>query len=163
MGKLLKPRGLKGEVWSTIFNESDSALKKGCKIWLKKVDNSFVRAEIESLTISGKKSWIKFIKIDSRMEAESLHGISIFYPRSDFPQLGNNCVYLVDLIDATVTDENEKILGIVTDTLQLPAQNVIAVKADKKEVLIPFVDAHIVLFDKEKNILIVKDVEGLMQ
>ena len=46
--------------------------------------------------------------------------------------------------------------------MSLPAQNLIVVETNEKEVLIPFVDAHVSLFDKKKNILIVKDVEGLI-
>jgi ribosomal 30S subunit maturation factor RimM len=36
------------------------------------------------------------------------------------------------------------------------------VEAEGNEILIPFVDAHISLFDEKKKILIVKDVEGLL-
>ena len=46
--------------------------------------------------------------------------------------------------------------------MSLPAQNVVVVETNETEILIPYVDAHILLFDdKEKN-LIVKDVEGLV-
>ncbi len=59
-------------------------------------------------------------------------------------------------------DENQKILGTVTDVLIMPAQHVIVVETGENEILIPYVDAHIVLFEKQKNNLIVKDVEGLI-
>ena len=48
------------------------------------------------------------------------------------------------------------------DIMILPEQNLVVVEIMGNEVLIPFVDAHILLFDVEENILIVKDVEGLL-
>ncbi len=163
MGKILKPRGLKGEVWTSFFNESDSALIKGCIIWLQRENIPPARAEIESLKFAGEKSWMKLVKIDSRTEAEAIQGMAICFPRSEFPPLVGDDYYLVDLIGITVVDEDGKPLGTISDTLQLPAQNVIVVEADEKEYLIPFVDAHIKLFDKEKKILIVKEVDGLVE
>ena len=34
MGKLLKPRGLKGVMWLCVFNEVDSSLRSGKKVWV---------------------------------------------------------------------------------------------------------------------------------
>jgi len=47
MGKLLKPRGLKGELWMTIFNEVDSALKVGMQIWVASENGEFSNQIIE--------------------------------------------------------------------------------------------------------------------
>ena len=163
MGKILKPRGLKGEVWTSIFNDRDSALKKGCKIWLLRDKEPPVIFEIESLKFVGEKSWIKLVKIDSRIEAETLQGMRISFPRSEFPVLKEGDNYVVDLIGYTVKNEDRNTLGKISDIIQLPAQNIMLVVGDGKEVMIPFVDAHIVLFDKKNEILIVKNVDGLLE
>ena len=42
------------------------------------------------------------------------------------------------------------------------AHNIIVVETGKNEILIPYVDAHITLFDEKKKNLIVKDVAGLI-
>ena len=76
--------------------------------------------------------------------------------------LNDEKFYLVDLIGCDVLDENRNNIGLVIDTMSFPAQNLIVVETKEKEVFIPFVDAHVSLFDKKKNILIVKDVEGLL-
>ena len=48
------------------------------------------------------------------------------------------------------------------DVLKMPAQNIIVVDTGGNEILIPYVDAYIMLFDKKKKNLIVKDVVGLI-
>ena len=66
------------------------------------------------------------------------------------------------MIGCKVLDENRNAIGLVVDTMSLPEQNLVVVEARGNEILIPFVDAHILLFDIKENILIVKDVEGLL-
>jgi len=161
MGKLLKPRGLKGELWITIFNDVDSALKVGMKVWMTLKNGEFFRQIIESLMISRAKYWIKFEGCHKREDADNLIGLNFSIPRSEFTPLNENEIYLVDVIGAAVLDEDRKIIGSVVDIMSLPAQNVVVVETKEGEVLIPYVDAHILLFDKKEKNLIVKDVEGL--
>ena len=161
MGKFLKPWGLNGELRVTIFNEIDSALKIGMEIWVETETGVYSTQKIESLNIVGNNSRIKLTGYNKREEAEKLHGFVFSLPRSEFIPLKGKEFYLIDLIGCKVSDENKNSIGTVVDTLSLPAQNYI-VEAEGNEILIPFVDAHISLFDKKKKILIVKDVEGLL-
>ena len=162
MGKFLKPWGLNGELRVTIFNEIDSALKIGMEIWVETNKGVFSTQTIESLNIVGNNSRIKLTGCNKREEAEKLHGFVFSLSRSEFIPLEGKELYLIDLIGCKVSDENKNSIGTVVDTLSLPAQNHIVVEAEGNEILIPFVDAHISLFDEKKKILIVKDVEGLL-
>ena len=56
MGKLLKSRGLKGELRAVIFNEYGSALKMGTEIWLKKEGENYFRKLEEKVTLQLLKS-----------------------------------------------------------------------------------------------------------
>ena len=161
MGKLLKPRGLKGELRVTIFNEHGSALKVKKEIWLKEEENYF-SWKIETIKIAGEKSCIRLSGCNALEDAEKVQGSVFFLPRDEFDPVGKNEHYLVDMIGSRVLDENQKYLGTVRDVLIMPAQNIIVVEAGKNEILIPYVDAHIMLFDEKKKHLIVKDVEGLI-
>ena len=93
---------------------------------------------------------------------QRFRGLGFFLPRDEFDSIGENEHYLVDMIGSQVMDENQKLLGSVTDVLTMPAQNIIVVETEGNEILIPYVDAHIVLFEKKKKNLIVKDVERLI-
>ena len=162
MGKLLKPRGLKGELRLTIFNEVDSVLKIGMEIWVETAEGVQYSHIIESLKIDGVKSWIKLSGCNNRGAADNLSSLVFSIPRSVFTPFRDNEIYLVDIIGCKVLDENRNTIGLVVDTMSLPKQNLVVVETMGNEVLIPFVDAHILLFDIKENILIVKDVEGLL-
>ena len=162
MGRLLKPRGLQGALWLTIFNEVDSVLKIGMEIWVESAEGMQYIRIIESLNIAGVKSWIKFAGCNKREDADNLCGLIFLIPRSVFTPLRDKEFYLIDIIGCKVLDENRNAIGMVVDTMSFPKQNIVVVEAKGNEVLIPFVDAHILLFDEKENILIVKDVEGLL-
>ena len=161
MGKLLKPRGLKGELRAAIFNEHGSALKVGTEIWLKE-DENYLSWKIETIKIAGEKSCIRLSGCNTLEDAEKVQGSVFFLPRDEFDPVGKNEHYLVDMIGSRVLDENQKSIGTVKDVLIMSAQNIIVVETGENEILIPYVDAHIELFDKQKKNLIVKDVVGLI-
>ena len=91
-----------------------------------------------------------------------IKGLVFFLPRDKFAPIGNNEYYLVDMIGSQVIDEYQKPIGTVSDVLVLPAQNIFVVETEENEILIPYVDAHITLFDRQKKNLIVRDVVGLI-
>ena len=162
MGKLLNPRGMKGELRATIFNEYGSALKMGTEIWLKKNEENYFSRTIEDIKMAGKKSCIKISDCETLEDAERIQGAVFFLSRDGFDPIWENEHYLVDMIGSRVLDENQKSLGTVKDILPMPAQNIIVVETGENEILIPYVDAHIMLFDEQKKKLIVKDVAGLI-
>ena len=99
---------------------------------------------------------------NTREDADQLSGLILLIQRSVFTPLKDKEIYLVDVIGCKVLDENRIAIGSVIDIMILSGQNLVVVEIMGNEVLIPFVDAHILLFDVEENILIVKDVEGLL-
>ena len=161
MGRLLKPRGLKGELRAAIFNEHGSALKVGTEIWLKKEEEYFSR-KIETIKMAGEKSCIRLSGCNTLEDAAKVQGSVFFLPRDEFDSIGENENYLVDIIGSQVMDEHQKPSGTVTDVLVMPAQYIIVVNTGESEFLIPYVDAHITLFDEKKKNLFVKDMEGLL-
>ena len=162
MGKLLKPKGLQGELRAVIFNEFGSALKVETEIWLKTEEVNYFSWKIETIRMAGEKSCIKLSGCNTLEEAEKIQGLGFFLPRDKFAPIEENEHYLVDLIGSHVFNENKKYLGTVLDVLKLPAQNIIVVETGGNEILIPYVDAYIMLFDEKKKNLIVKDVVGLI-
>ena len=132
------------------------------EIWVKSVEEEQNIHIIKSLNISDVKSWVKLLGCNTREDADNLSGLIFSIPRSVFAPLKDKEIYFVDLIGCKVMDEDRNAIGSVIDVMSLPEQNLVVVEIMGNEILIPFVEAHILLFDVEENILIVKDVEGLI-
>ena len=162
MGKILKPRGLNGQLWVAVYNEKNSVLESGVSIWISSKDGEVVHRVIDSINLFSSKSLIKFKDCYSRNDVEEFVGSKFSISRSLFPVLKDDEVYLVDLIGFTVYDKSKLKIGMVNDTISLPNQNIIIVNSKDGEVMIPFVDAHIKLFDKKEKRIIIDSIEGLV-
>ena len=162
IGKLLKPKGLNGELRVTIFNETDSSLKIGKTIWFKNDESNYSRYTIEKIILDGNKSCIKFYKCINRQDAEKIQGMVFFLYRKEFDPIKEGQHYLVDLLGVEVFDENENNIGIVRDVLTTNKQNIIEVNLDNDKILIPYVEYYVTLFDKIKKILFVKNISELI-
>jgi len=162
MGKILKPRGLNGQLWVAVFNEINSVLDTGMSIWISSKDGRNIHKIIDSIKFFSSKSLIKFKDCNSRNDVEKYVGLKFSISRSLFPALNDDEVYLVDLIGFTVYDRWELKFGRVVDTISLPNQNIIIVNSKDGEIMIPFVDAHIKLFDKKERKIIIDSIEGLV-
>ena len=147
MGKLLKPKGLKGELKVLIFNEEDSSLKDGVEVWLRTSD--YFSHKIEKIKMAKQKSCIKFINCNAREHANALQGLLFYLPRDDFNSITTNKHYLIDMVESKVVNENKVQIGIVKDVFSIRSQNIIVAKIGKDEVLIPYIDDYVTFFDKE--------------
>ena len=161
MGKILKPKGLKGEFKVVVFNEFDSALEPGMHVWMTLNGDKNVEKIIESVKISTSKSLMKFENCNCIEDIQELVGLNFSLSRSLFLPLSKNEIYLVDLVGYKVCDKDQSEVGVVKDIMLLPNQNIIVVDSFKGEILIPFVDAHIKFFDKKEKLITVDSIEGL--
>ena len=60
-----------------------------------------------------------------------------------------------------VVDENDRLLGVVSDVMETAAHAVLRIKTDGKDILIPYVEAFVLKVDAKKNQIKIKWMEGL--
>ncbi|MBT8382587.1 MAG: ribosome maturation factor RimM [Ignavibacteria bacterium] len=94
---------------------------------------------------------LKFKNFNSIRDSQVLIGRKIFIDDRNVVRLPKNHFFIHDLIDVNVFIKDEKI-GVVTDVLKLPANDVLVVKKnDSSEQLIPFVLEFIEKFQPKKK------------
>ena len=81
--------------------------------------------------------------ISDRTAAENCKGLLIAVPRSSLPKEGEDEYYWSDLIGLAVFNLEGELLGKVDNMLDMGANDVMCVRNDKGEILIPFL-AHVV-------------------
>lgn len=81
--------------------------------------------------------------ITDRTAAEKCKGLLIAIPRSSLPKAGDDEYYWSDLIGLNVVNLQGESLGKVDNLLDMGANDVMCVRNDKGEILIPFL-AHVV-------------------
>ena len=154
LGKILKPKGLKGEIKVFLYNKDSNSLEKNKNIWIKD-NNEFKSFKIEYLKIFNRYKIIKLKDVDSIENAKILVDKKLFVSRIDFPD--SDAFYLVDLIGFLAKDESNNIIGKVKDIINLPTNDSLLIEYNDKEVMIPIIDDFIELFDYDAKYVIIKN------
>lgn len=86
--------------------------------------------------------------ITSREDAAALRGWLVTIPRDALPALDESEIYFTDLIGLRVINREGLTLGVIDDIREYGAHPVLHVRpemegAPRKEILIPYVDAHV--------------------
>jgi 16S rRNA processing protein RimM len=152
LGKCSKPHGIKGAFAFHLFNQEDSALEKGSKVYLLPREGSKLIAEGEEFEVSkisfGNKV-IAFLKeVTDRNKTEDMLPFEIYFKKSDLPEIDEDEFYLDDLVGLSVIDsETNENVGTVSSFYDNTAQVILVIRGDK-DIEIPMIDN----FVKETNI-----------
>jgi len=91
MGKILKPRGLNGQLWVAVFNEINSVLDTGMSIWISSKDGRNIHKIIDSIKFFSSKSLIKFKDCNSRNDVEKYVGLKFSISRNTTQAFNAGC------------------------------------------------------------------------
>jgi len=162
LGKIVKPHGILGEVKIRLFNSESKTLKVGQSVWVGIQGKKNESLVIERLTLKSEKSRLKFKNINDRNSAELLRDFTLSVCRDEFPETSDKEFYLIDLIGFDVLDQTGKLLGIVSDIMENPANDILIISDGDKEHLIPLVDDFVQLFDFEEKQVTINLIDGLI-
>lgn len=110
----------------------------------------------------GNRVLAKFEDLDRIEQVEELVGSEIFLPLTALPELDEDQYYFHELIGFEVIDDTHGVLGPVETIYDLETQNLLGVKHQEKEVLIPIQDGIIQKVDKAAKKVYCHLPEGLL-
>jgi 16S rRNA processing protein RimM len=153
MGRLLAPRGIKGWLKVKTFTEEADALA-GFDVWWLKRGDGWVQCAVEDSELVHLGFSAKLAGVDDRNAAELMRGIDVALPRSALPEF-DDAIYWVDLIGLNVVNLAGESLGVLDSLLETGANDVLVVKTEGKELLIPYTERSVHEVDlKAKRIVV---------
>ncbi len=158
-GKIVNTHALKGELKVIHWCDSAEFLCEFDTLYLG--DNKKPMKVIKSRIHKG-TAMLTFEGIDNINEAEKYKNQVLYIDRDEVDMDG--LVFQQDIIGIEVFDEylNKKI-GIVKDILPLPTYDMFVIKGEKKEYLVPDVDAFIMEIDIDNKLMTIKTIEGMIE
>jgi 16S rRNA processing protein RimM len=156
IGHIGKGFGLKGEVKVRSFSADplERFIPGQAVLWRREQHERWIT--IESVREHQGFYLIKFVGFEDLTLAEALFGGDLFIDANTLePGL-----YVYQLKDCVVVDEQGQLIGPVTDVLDY-SQLILRVKATDRDILIPYVEAFIVKTDMTSKTITVRWMEGL--
>ncbi|HQU82272.1 MAG TPA: ribosome maturation factor RimM [Pyrinomonadaceae bacterium] len=163
IAKIVKTRGLRGEVIADIltdfperFDETEdvtAVLQNGKRLELKIEDFRFQKGRI----------LLQFAGFNSIEKAETLRNAEICIPETEAVALEEGEFFDWELENCSVeTVEGEK-LGVVKELMRTGGTEILVVKGETKEYLIPFAETICTEVDVENKLIKVDPPEGLLE
>lgn len=115
--------------------------------------NAAVRENFVFLTLAG---------IDSREKAQALQGSVLKIPSAQAVPLADDEFYHFEVIGFEVQTTTAQSLGLVVEVLALPANDVLVVKANEREYLIPVIKDVIKKIDRPGRRITIEAIAGLL-
>ena len=155
-GRITSTHGVHGEVKIEVWLDTPEELKHYRRIFIDGQERKLLSVRQQNRFVI-----VKLHQIDDINAAQPLKGKTVYIAREDAP-LPPGGYFLQDLLDAKVVLEDGSPVGVLTEILERPANNVYVVTdPDGKEILIPVVPAFIIRADAENGIVTVRLLEGM--
>jgi 16S rRNA processing protein RimM len=159
---VVHPHGLRGELKLVLYHPDSSLDWRGRSVTLARRDGNGPerRLRVKSFRRSGPTALLTFEGVGDRTAAEALDGLEARLPRAELPELGDDEVYLGDLVGLRVV-EGERELGVVREVRVYPAASCAVVPVDAGELEIPVHEPYVVEVDLRERVLRVAFVDDL--
>lgn len=165
MARIAAPFGIKGWVKLLTFTESPDSLD-AYATWLVRKNHyesgrdsqgssDWEEVELEDFAVNVKAVVAKFKGCDDRTAAERFSKRDIAIPREALGEAGEGEVFWLDLIGSEVVNSLGEHLGQIDTLMQTGANDVLVVKSESGEILIPFVADVIVAVDRHAKVVTV--------
>jgi 16S rRNA processing protein RimM len=161
IGQVIKAHGIKGEVVAELDVEYPEEFIDLESVFVE-INKKLVPFFIDDMSIHEKRAIIKFEDVESAEEAKFLLKRSLYIPSEDLPELEEEGSSVVGILGFTVKDQTKGEIGKVTEYIERPGQDLLAVDYNGKEVYIPVDEAIILKVEKKKKVVIVDLPEGLL-
>lgn len=165
LGYVLKTHGLRGHLAAHFDVDDVAAYTKLKTVYLAfpSAPAKLAEHKVEKVQPqSGGRVLLKLRGIDRIEEAEPLRGAQLYLPLAELPALADDQFYFHDVIGFTVVDANLGELGTVENFYELPQQDMLAMRYQGQEVLIPVVDEIVTRADHATKQVHVNLPEGLL-
>jgi 16S rRNA processing protein RimM len=163
LAEILRPRGIRGEVLARSQTDVPGRLES--------LDQAYIRfagGQDANVTITGawphKNDWVlRFEGVDSINDAERFAGSELWVPFADRAELPEGEYFQADLIGCMVLNEAGEMVGTVDGWQEYGGPPLMKVRANGRDVLIPFVKGIYRTVDLETRRITVELPEGLLE
>ena len=162
VGVITSTHGIRGEV--KVFPTTDDPSRfEDLKEVVLDTGKEYRKLAIEGVKYFKQFVILKFKGIDNINDIEKYKGKSLYVTRQNAVKLKKNEYFIADLIDVAVYNEDDTLLGTLTDVLETGANDVYQIKTtDGKEILIPAIKECILSVDIEGRKMVVHLLDGLI-
>jgi 16S rRNA processing protein RimM len=157
IGRVLAPRGLRGEVKVEPFSDHDEHFAVGRTVWARGSGH-----RVEGSRRRQGRVYLKLADIDSAEAAEALRGSLLTLPEAELGRLPDGEYYRFQILGMDVYDIEGAHLGRVAEVLATGGNDVYVVRGERGVLLLPAIDDVVREVDLGSRRMVVELMEGML-
>ena len=161
LGKILKTYGYQGELVILLDTDQPEAYA-GLGMLFLNMEHTLVPWFINTVSIKGELATVKLDDIDHEDAARAMVGKEVYLPVTQLRTLPEEQFYFHEIIGYRVEDENHGDIGVLSQVLERPEQELLSIMKGEREIMVPLSDEMIAGIDRKKKILYLKTPPGLI-
>ncbi len=163
VGKIVNTFGLRGELKVKSFTDfPEDRFRSNSIVYLEK-DGELIEKIIAGFREHKGLFLLRFKGEDSINDVEKYKNSDLFVLRSELHELEPGEYYFFELKDFDVVTEENEVVGKVKQVEEGTVSNYLRIEKENHEtILVPFIDAFVKKVDKEKKVIIIQPIEGLI-
>jgi len=159
VGKVGRPRGVKGEFYVLPLTNFPERFKLLNKIFISESEGERVQFTVNSVRIIDRKICLSLKEIKTRTDAEKIKNSYIEIEKNDLISLPEDTYFVFNLIDLEVFSEAGENYGKIKNVIENPGNDIFIVEYTGKEYLIPAVSEFIKTVDTINKKMIVYKIK----
>lgn len=162
-GKISKVHGLSGELRIHPFSRQLENLSRLKSIFIqKRGEGKLQEFKIIQRRLQKESAIVKLEGVRSVADAEKLRGCSVMVDTSDLVETEEGEYYWFQLIGLMVYTTEGAYVGRVENLIDRTLQSLLVVKEDKRELLIPMIDAVVKEINLKDSRIVISPLSGLL-
>jgi len=164
IARIVKTRGLRGEAVADILTDFPERFEGLENVVVKPLSGGDGRTlKIEKFWFQKGRVILKFAGVDTGEEAEKLRDSDVCVPEQDAVELEDDEFFDWQLAGCAVETIDGTPIGEVSEVMRTGGTEILVVKGDGKEYLIPFAESICTDVDIENKLIRVDPPEGLLE
>lgn len=163
VGSIARAHGLAGEMVVDAWSEVPERFQPGSSLTARLPGGVEHRVVVETSRPFGDRLLIRFAGISTRTQAEALRGADLTVARRDVKPLPEGSHYRFELIGLRVRTRSGEVLGQVADVFATGSNDVIVVRGERGELLLPHLTSVVLSIEPERGEMVVEVPPGLSE
>jgi 16S rRNA processing protein RimM len=162
IARIVRTRGIRGEVLAELHTDFPSRFSLLKRVWLEFPDGNLRCFDVEHCWAHKGRQVLKFARIDSIAEAETLVGTWVVIEADQAVPIPHGTYWDYDLVGCTVRDKEGRSLGLVREVMHIAGNEQLVVQGERGEFLVPVVAAICKEISIPRKEIVVDLPEGLL-
>lgn len=162
IARLVKPRGLKGEIAADLLTDFPERFEGLAEVTAVDPNGKRRQLEIDDFWFQKDRVILRFAGYGSIERAEELRGLEICVPETDAVELADDEFFDWELHGCRVETLSGETVGTVTEVLRNGGTEILVVKSGEKDHLIPFAETICPDVDVDNKLIRIDPPDGLL-